>query len=370
MKAVILVGGEGTRLRPLTSNLPKPMIPLVNRPFLEHVLEYLKSYGITDVILSMCYRPDVIEGHFGNGAGFGVNLTYVVEEKPLGTAGGVKNVEQNLDGTSYIFNGDILTDLDLSAMLEYHRAKGAKATISLTPVEDPTAYGLVETEAEGAVIGFIEKPTWDRVTTNLINAGTYVVEPEIFRYVPPNQHYMFERGLFPVMLQVRDPLYGYPSNSYWIDIGTPQKYLTAHRDLLTGRMPKSLPGHRLYHNVWAGEGCDIHPSAKLTGPIVLGNGVRIGAGAALHGPVCIGDRSQVGRDSVIEDAVIWTDTVIQDHVTMKSCVVANHCVIEDNTWITQGAVVGDHCVIGAGNRLEQGIRIWPNRSIDPNSIAF
>ena len=370
MKAVILVGGEGTRLRPLTSNLPKPMIPLVNRPFLEHVIEYLKGYGITDLILSMCYRPDVIESHFGNGSAFGVNLTYVVEQKPLGTAGGVKNVEKHLDGTCYVFNGDILTDLDLGAMLAYHREKAAKVTISLTPVEDPTAYGLVEIEPEGAVTGFIEKPTWDRVTTNLINAGTYIVEPEVFRYVPPNQHYMFEHGLFPVMLQVQDPLYGYASNSYWIDIGTPQKYLNAHRDLLTGRMPKQLPGERLSHNVWVGEGCEIHSSAKLTGPIVLGNGVKIGPNSALHGPVCMGGGCQVGRDSVIEDAVIWANTVIHDHVTMKGCVVANDCVIEDNTWVTQGAVIGDHCSIGAGNRLEHGIRIWPSRSIEPNSIAF
>ena len=370
MKAVILVGGEGTRLRPLTCNLPKPMIPLVNRPFLEHVLDYLKKSGITDVILSMCYRPDVIESHFGNGSKFGVNLTYVVEQKPLGTAGGVKNVEQHLDETCFVFNGDILTDLDLPAMLEFHRTKGAKATISLTPVEDPTAYGLVETGPEGEVSGFIEKPTWDRVTTNLINAGTYVLEPEILRYVPPNQHYMFERGLFPVMLQVRDPMYGYPSNAYWIDMGTPQKYLTVHRDLLTGKTAKELPGRHLHHNIWVGEGCEIHPSAKLTGPVVLGNGVKIAANAALHGPVVMGNDCRVGRDSVIEDAVIWADTTVHDHVMMKGCVVASRCVVGDNTWITQGSVVGDECVIGAGNRLEHGIRVWPNRTIEPNSIAF
>lgn len=370
MQAVILVGGEGTRLRPLTCNTPKPMLPLVNRPFLEHVIDYLKSHGIDDIILSMCYRPDVIKGHFGDGTSFGARLTYEVEEAPLGTAGGVKNVERYLDGTFFVFNGDVLTDLDLGAMLEYHRRSGAKATIALTPVEDPTAYGLVETTSEGRVAQFVEKPTWDRVTTNMINAGTYILEPEVLHHVAPNVYYMFERGLFPLLLKLGDPIYAYPSNAYWLDIGTPQKYLTAHHDVLRAKIAAAMPGVRTRAGIWVGEGCTIHPSAELTPPISLGKRVSVGAGATLIGPIALGDDCCVGRDAVIEGAVVWRRSVIGDHATLSGCLVGAECTIAEGALLSGGAVVGDGCFVGAGNRLEHGIRVWPGKRIEPNSITF
>lgn len=370
MKAVILVGGEGTRLRPLTFTIPKPMIPLANRPFLEHVVEYLKSHGIDDIILSMCYRPDVIERHFGDGRGFGVKLTYVIESSPLGTAGGVKNVEKHLDGTFFVFNGDVLTDLDLTAMLRAHRDRGAKATLGLTPVEDPTAYGLVETHDDLRVKAFVEKPTWDRVTTNLINAGTYILEPEVLDHVPPDTFYMFERGLFPFLLQKGDPVYGFPSDAYWIDVGTPEKYLTVHRDLLSGRMSRALPGRRLGEGIWVGEGCDIDSSARLIGPIVLGDRVKIGEGTVLTGPLALGDNCTIGSHCTIEDAIVWPGTTIDSRVVMKHCVIGRNSAVGENSWIAQGAVVADRCTIGAGNRLEGAIKVSPNRSIEANTISF
>ncbi len=370
MKAVILVGGEGTRLRPLTVNAPKPMIPVLNRPFLEHVLDYLRRYGINDVILSMGYRSEVITNHFGDGRDFGVNLLYVHEETPLGTAGAVKNAEQHLDGTCFVFNGDILTSLDLGAMLEFHRQKKSMVTISLVPVEDPTAYGLVELDDDRRVQRFIEKPTWDRVTTNLVNAGTYIVEPEVFRYVPPKLYYMFEHGLFPVLLQTGDPMYGYPSNCYWIDIGTPQKYLGLHRDLLTGRAETVMPGKRLKEGVWVDAECDIDPTAHLVSPVVLGKGVAIGPHSTITGPVVMGDGCRVGRDSVVEDAVIWRETRVGNSVTMKTCVVGEGSQIDEHCWITGGAIIGDHCLVGANNKMEHAIRIWPGKSIGPGTITF
>jgi mannose-1-phosphate guanylyltransferase len=370
MKAVILVGGEGTRLRPLTVNAPKPMIPVVNKPFLEHVLEYLVKYGITDVILSMGYRSEVITNHFGDGSKFGVNLIYVHEDSPLGTAGAVKNAEEYLDGTCFVFNGDVLTSLDLGAMLEYHREKQAMVTIALTPVEDPTAYGLVELDDEGMVQRFIEKPTWDRVTTNLINAGTYIIEPEVFRYVPPKLYYMFEHGLFPVLLQTGDRMCGYPSNAYWIDIGTPQKYIGLHHDILFGRAEVNAPGRQIREGIWVENGCEIDPSAKLTSPIVLGRDVVIEANAVLTGPVVMGRGCHVGRGTVIEDAVIWQDTKIGNSVMMKNCVIGQGARIGDQCWITNGTIVADGCVIGSGNKLEHAIRIWPGRTIEPNTITF
>lgn len=370
MKAVILVGGEGTRLRPLTVNSPKPMIPVLNRPFLEHVLEYLRRNGINDVVLSMGYRSEVITNHFGDGSAFGVNLIYVHEDSPLGTAGAVKNAEQYLDGTCFVFNGDILTSLDLGEMLEFHRQKKAMVTISLTPVEDPTAYGLVELDDDHRVQRFIEKPTWDRVTTNLINAGTYIVEPEVFRYVPPKLYYMFEHGLFPVLLQTGDPIFGFPSNAYWIDIGTPQQYRGLHRDLLSGRAEATMPGRRVREGIWMDEDCEVDPSARLVGPVVLGRGVVVGAHSTLTGPVVMGPGGRVGRDSVLEDAVVWADTRIGNSVTMKACVVGAGSRVDDHCWITNGAIIGDGCAIGANNKLEHAIRIWPGKTIEPGTITF
>lgn len=370
MKAIILVGGEGTRLRPMTCNCPKPMIPVANKPFLVHVFDYLKMHGITDIILSMGYRSEVIENYFGDGSDFGINLIYVLEDKPLGTAGAAKNAEKYLDGTCFIFNGDILTDLDLNEMLKYHREKEAKVTIALTPVEDPTQYGLVERTTDGRIERFIEKPSWDRVTTNMINAGTYIVEPDVFRYVPPAVNYSFEHGLFLVLLQTSDPMYAYPSNAYWIDIGTPSKYITVHHDILLGQIKRPLSGEQIEEGVTAGEGCKIHPSAKLRGPILLGENVIVERNAVINGPAVIGDCCVIGAESIIEDAVIWKNTTIHSRVMLKKCVIAQDSIIEDGTWITDGAIVGDNVRIGSGNRLQSGIRIWSGKTIEPNAITF
>lgn len=370
MKAVILVGGEGTRLRPLTYTIPKPMIPLANRPFLEHVIEYLKSHGIDDIVLSMCYRPDVIERHFGDGRRFGIRLTYVVEESPLGTAGGVKNVEKHLDDTFFVFNGDVLTDLDLTEMLKSHRARGAKATLGLTPVEDPTAYGLVETHDDLRVKAFVEKPTWDRVTTNLINAGTYVLEPEVLDHVPPDTFYMFERGLFPFLLQRGDPVYAFPSDAYWIDVGTPEKYLTVHHDLLSGKTTRPLSGKALKPGVWVGDGCRVDASAKLVPPIVLGERVRVEEEAKLIGPLVLGDDCVVGSHSTVEDAIVWAGTRIGSHVVLRHCIVGGRAIVGDRAWITQGAVIADGCTIGDDNRLEGPVKVMPNRIIEARTITF
>jgi mannose-1-phosphate guanylyltransferase len=370
MKAVILVGGEGTRLRPLTCNTPKPMLPLINRPLLEHVVTYLRGHGIDDIILSMCYRPDVIKEHFGDGTSLGARLTYEVETEPLGTAGGVKNVERHLDDTFFVFNGDILTDLDLGAMLEFHRSRGSKATISLTPVEDPTAYGLVETTTDGRVKQFVEKPSWDRVTTNMINAGTYVLEPDVLQHIPPNAYHMFERGLFPFLLQRGDPLYGYPSNAYWLDIGTPQKYLTAHHDALTAKVAVAMSGTRARESVWLGEGCMIDPSARLVPPIVLGRHVRVQAKATLVGPLSVDDECTIGREALLEGAVVWRRTTIGDGSKLKNCLIGTDCLIAEGVTLSGGAVIADGVTIGTGNRLEHGIRVWPGKNIEPNAITF
>ncbi len=370
LQAVILVGGEGTRLRPLTCNRPKPMLPVINRPFLEHVLEYLKANGISDVILSMGYKSDVIESHFGDGSKFGVNLVYVVESSPLGTAGGVKNVERYISGTCFVFNGDILTDLDLRAMLHAHRAKGSTVTIALTPVDNPSAYGLVLTEADNRVTAFIEKPSPEQVTTNLINAGTYILEREVLDRVPANEYYMFERGLFPSLLHDGVLVSGYPSPAYWIDIGTPEKYLRVNRDVLHAAISLPTPWSVATDRISMGENCRIAPSARITGPVVIGNDVSLDEECVIVGPSIIGDGTRLGRGSEVEDAIIWQQVSTGARVKLKSCVLADFTRVGDDVHVVGGAVIGDRCSIGSGNHLANGARIWPDKTIESNAISF
>ena len=244
MKAVILVGGQATRLRPLTSNAPKAMLPVLNIPFLEYVIRYLSKHRIKDIILAQGYLAQPIESYLGDGSRLGVKLTYVVEDTPLETAGAVKNAEKYLGETCLMLNGDIFSDLDITAMIEHHRERKAKATIALTPVDDPTSYGLVETGARGRISQFLEKPSRSQVTTNMINAGTYLLEPEILAQIPPQTKVSIEREVFPLLLEQGKPVYAYPSSAYWMDTGTPEKYLRLHRDLLSGKSSQYTPPQR------------------------------------------------------------------------------------------------------------------------------
>ncbi len=370
MKAVILVGGLGTRLRPLTCNTPKPMIPLVNRPFIEHMLLRLRDQGIDEVILAVQYLANQFEAALGDGSRLGIKLHIIPEPEPRGTAGAVKNVEHLLGETCFVFNGDLLTDLDLNAMLEFHREKGSKATISLTPVEDPTQFGLVEMENDYKIQRFLEKPRPEDVTTNLINAGTYILEPDIFRYVPPNEFYMFERGLFPVLLQTGDPLYGFASRSYWSDIGTPQTYLEVSHDILIGRVDCDIPGQEIESRVWVENGADIHESAQIIGPVVFGPEVRVGRGTRIIGPVVLGKGCQIGTDVIIENSVLWENNTIEEGASLRSCVIGRGNTIGTKTFITGGTIISDDCNIGRDNKLDHRVKIWPGTKIQDQGISF
>ena len=369
IKAVILAGGEGTRLRPLTSSIPKPMVPVVNRPFLEHMIDLLKAHQVTDIILTLCYLPDLIRRHFGDGSDFGVRLTYVVEDCPLGTAGAVKNVEEHLSDTFLVINGDVFTDLDLSAMIALHREKGAVATIALTPVDNPTNYGVVETDYRGRVRRFIEKPSWDVVTTNMINAGFYLLGKEALQHIPQGSYFMFERGLFPLLLRLGAPFYSYASRGYWIDIGTPEHYLQLNRDLILGRKGPP-PGQKMANGIYLGEGCNIHPLAQIAGPVVLGKGCTIGRGVRLTGPVAMGDGCSVRDDTIIEGVVLWRGVKVGERVTMRNCIVGDNALIGDGVWVTEGAILGDSVIVGSGNRLSHGMRVWPGKALPPESVSF
>ncbi|MBI2861132.1 MAG: NDP-sugar synthase [Chloroflexi bacterium] len=349
MKAVILVGGEGTRLRPLTCNIPKAIVPVLNRPFLEHQLLYLRRHGVTDVILAMGYLPDPVRECLGNGSQLGVKLTYLVESSPMGTAGAVKNAGQLLDGPFLVLNGDIITGIDLSAMIAQHRDSGARVSIALTPVDNPTVFGVVETDGQGRVRRFLEKPGWDQVTTNLINAGIYMLEPEVLGMVPPSTRSMFERDVFPALVEAGDPVFAFPSDAYWIDIGTPEKYLQAHRDLLQG---------------WGGEvrmdgKSQVHPSARIEGPALIGEGCIIGRDVRIKGAV-IGPCCRVGEGARLEEAVLWRGVQVAEGALLSNCVAGDAASIGCGCHVPPGCIIGDGVRIEPESRLERGYRLWPD----------
>ncbi len=343
LKAVILVGGEGTRLRPLTCNMPKPMTPLLNRPFLEHTIAYLKKYQGEDIILALSYLPQAVQDYFGDGRNLGVRLTYTVEESPLGTAGAVKNAEQYLDGTFIVLNGDIFTDLNLADMLAFHRAKGAQATIALTRVDNPCAFGVVETDSDGRVQCFIEKPSPDQVTTHWINAGIYILEPEVLGQVPANSHYMFEKGLFPLLLELGKPVYGYPFGGYWMDMGTPEKCLQLNCDLL-GRAARSTLINNL-SEVCYGEDVTIHPSVEIVGPVIIGSRCTINQGVRITGPAVIGSDCLIGEGARIERTVVWSGSRVGAGAVLRECIIGYDATVADNARLIECTVVGDHEVV-------------------------
>jgi mannose-1-phosphate guanylyltransferase len=360
MKAVILVGGEATRLLPLTCNTPKVMVPVLNTPFLEHVIHYLSEHQINDIILAQRHLSKPIQSYFGNGSQFGVRLTNTVEDTPLGTAGAVKNAEKYLDDTFLVLNGDIFTDLDIMAMVGFHLEREAKVTIALTPVDDPTSYGLIETNAQGRVTRFLEKPKWSEVTSNMINAGTYVLEPEVLSQIPQQANFSFERGLFPLLLHQGEPIYACPSSAYWIDIGTPEKYFQLHRDLFSGSSTRHS-GPR--GEVLVGEQSYIHPTAQIRGPVVIGNNCAIGYKVKLTGPVVIGSGGTILEDSVIEESIIWRNAQLGQRVSLKNSIVADYCRLNDNCSI-EGSILGDNVTVGIGYKLEPGSKIWPGTIVE------
>ncbi|MGE0885560.1 MAG: sugar phosphate nucleotidyltransferase [Blastocatellales bacterium] len=340
MQALILAGGEGTRLRPLTIYTPKPVVPIVNRPFLYYQIDLLKRAGIEEITLSLSYQPNKIADIFGEGDEYGVKIYYTVEASPLGTAGAYKNAQEHLTQTAVIFNGDVLTDINIADVVAYHREKNAAATIVLTPVENPSAYGLVETETDGRVRRFLEKPKLEEITCNTINAGLYVLEPRILDYIPAGEKFSFEYQLFPALLQNNEPFYAYTMSDYWLDIGTPQRYLQANDDLINGRI-KSFevdrkpvnpngegdpvkvdarsvvdpscsikPGVEIINSV-VGANCVIEDRVKIENSVLLA-GVHISKAAEIRNSI-IGKSSIIGRNTKIEGATLGDKSTLTDY---------------------------------------------------------
>jgi mannose-1-phosphate guanylyltransferase len=328
MKAVILVGGEGTRLKPLTDNTVKAMMPVLNKPFIQYVLEHLKYHHIDTVILAMGYKPDSIKSYFDAQSIPGINLIYSVEADPLGTAGAVKNAQEyiNEDETFFVLNGDIFTDMNFTDILSFHRVKQAKATIALTPVDDPTHFGVVESDTQHKVKRFIEKPDSQEVTTNLINAGIYILEAEVLDRIPHGKWSMFERDIFPQLAAEGEPVYGYIENSYWIDMGTPDKYTQLNFDLLSGKCAsiKMKPDE-----IVIGPQSNVHPEVTITGPVYIDTGCTIGKNVTLTGPLVIGKDCVVNDGATVEKSVIWQNVRIGEDAKVSSSIVIDGSIIEE-----------------------------------------
>jgi len=369
LKAVILVGGQGTRLRPLTLGTPKPMVPVANKPFVSYVMEHLKNHDIGEVIFSMGYLPDGIKAYFGDGSEFGLKVTYVVEDRPLGTAGAVKNVEEHVrDGDFLVLNGDILTDLDITSLIEFHKEKNATGTIALTPVDDPTAYGLVRIGSEGDVLGFLEKPSWDQIDTNLINAGTYVLKSEVFDLIPEGTEYSFERGVFPRL--VGKGLFGFRSDSYWMDIGTPEKYLQANYDILEKNVETNISACLNQDFVCVQGKIDLETGAKLVPPVIIGEGSRIMAGARVGRMAIIGAGCTIESGSIVEESILQDGCTLKENVTVRRSIVGKGASLGSGTVVSGGAIIGEDAVIEGDNMLTNHIRIYPGTVIREGSIKF
>jgi mannose-1-phosphate guanylyltransferase len=366
MQALILAGGEGTRLRPLTSTVPKPVVPLVDRPFIAFMLDWLRGHGVDDVIMSCGFLASGVRNVLGDGGAYGVRLRYMEEPRPLGTGGALKFAESLLDERFLMLNGDVLTDLDVSAQLALHEQRGARATLALTPVEDPSAYGLVRTTADGAVTGFVEKPAPDQVDTHNISAGIYVLERSVLELLAPDQPASIERDVFPRL--VGDGLYAYVGEGYWLDIGTPERYLEGTFDILEGTVATAVT-----ERMGAGFVC-IEPGTDNAGRVIpsalVERDCRIGAGARIGGRVVLESGVSVGHDTTIERAVVLQGSSIGANCRLSGCIVAGGVVIGDNTHVEGLAVLGEGVTIGAGNVVTNGARIFPGVTIPDGGLLF
>jgi mannose-1-phosphate guanylyltransferase len=351
MKAVILVGGLGTRLRPLTLNVPKCMVPVLNKPFLEHILGRLRKFGICEVILAMSHLAPPIQKYFGDGGDFGIDLRYVIEKSPLGTAGAARNALGYIDDACVIMNGDIFTDLDITKMEKSHRSNGAAVTIALTAVANPQAYGLVETKGS-RVVRFLEKPGPEQISTNMINAGTYIIEPRILAGVAEGAAVSFERDVFPSLISTGQPVFSFADNSYWIDIGSPQKYLQLNTDLIAGRATSALEVK------FSVDFDDRYPGALISGKIVIGENCDIGCEALIKGPSVIGDSCYIGAGSIIENTILWPNVVLGGNCNLNASIIAGHSEVGPGSSL-DSVVVGDNILLPPGYNLSTG-QIWPD----------
>ncbi len=364
MKAVIMAGGEGTRLRPQTSNLPKPMLPLVGRPMMEHIVSLLRHHGITDIVVTVAFLPNAIRNYFGDGSELGVRMSYATEESPLGTAGSVRNAREQLTERFLVISGDVLTDIDLTSAIEFHEKNGALATIALCSVENPLEFGIVITREDGTIERFLEKPGWGQVFSDTINTGIYVLEPEIFDRIPQGRSVDFSGEVFPDVLQAREPLYGYVADGYWEDVGTTAAYLQAHHDILDGKVDVEVSGFELRPGIWVGKGSSIDASVRIDGPAFIGENCTIDRDVRLGPYTTIGANTQVAPRAEVERSVIGENSYLGAAVRVEGAVLGRASELRTGSRIEPGAVLGEGCLVGAHAEVRSDVKVYPYKVVE------
>jgi mannose-1-phosphate guanylyltransferase / phosphomannomutase len=369
MRAVLMAGGSGTRLRPLTCDLPKPMVPVLNKPIAEHIMNLLRQHQIREVVATLHYLPDAMRDYFQDGNDFGIEITYAVEEdQPLGTAGCVKNISELLDDTFLVISGDSITDFDLQAAIAFHRKKKAKATIILTRVPNPVEFGVVITDSEDRIRRFLEKPSTSEIFSDTVNTGTYILEPEVLNYLPPDRECDFSKDLFPLLLEKGEAIYGYIAEGYWCDVGHLDAYREAQYDALQGKVKINFNYKERTPGVWVGLNTYIDPSAKIEKPVIIGSNCRIGARVNIEGGTVIGDNVTIGADADLKRPIIWNGVTIGEEAHLSACVIARGTRVDRRAHILEGAVVGSLSTVGEEAQISPGVRVWPSKRIEPGAI--
>lgn len=366
MKAVIMAGGFGTRLRPLTANMPKPMVPMAGKPVMEHIINLLRKYDITDIVTNLFFQSEQIESYFGDGSKWGVKMTYVKAEADFGTAGSVKNAEKHLDAPFIIISGDVLTDFDLGQAIEFHHRKKAKATMVLTRVENPLSYGIVITNKSDKIERFLEKPGWGQVFSDTVNTGIYILQPEVLQMIPVKTEFDFSKDLFPQMLKKNMPLYGYIAPGYWRDIGNIEEYFVAHQDVFDGKVNIEFGGKPLDQpeaRLTIGENTIISPGAEFSGTVVLGNNVRIGPRVKIFQSV-IGDNSIVGRDAALNRVVGWDMVSVGPRANISEAILCRNTIVGEESTIEENCILSDNSRVGDGCWIKRNVKIWPNKEVE------
>jgi mannose-1-phosphate guanylyltransferase / phosphomannomutase len=364
VKAVIMAGGEGTRLRPQTSNLPKPMLPLVGRPMMEHIVSLLRRHGINDIVVTVAFLPNAIRSYFGDGSELGVRMVYATEETPLGTAGSVRNAKDELTERFVVISGDVLTDIDLTSVIAFHDKNQALATIALSAVENPLEFGIVITREDGSIERFLEKPGWGQVFSDTINTGIYVLEPEILDAIPAGRSVDFSSEVFPGVLEDGGPIFGAVADGYWEDVGTTAAYLKAHEDILDGRVRVDVSGFELRPGVWVGKGSSIAPSVRIVAPVFIGENCTIDADAVLGSYTTIGANTRIAERGEVQRSVIGENAYLGPSVRVEGAVLGRSCDLRTGVRCEPGSVVGESCLIGAHAEIRSDVKVYPSKVVE------
>ncbi|MGJ5674798.1 MAG: sugar phosphate nucleotidyltransferase [Nostochopsis sp.] len=369
MRAVLMAGGSGTRLRPLTCDLPKPMVPILNRPIAEHIINLLRRHDITEIVATLHYLPDALRDYFQDGSDFGVQITYSVEEdQPLGTAGCVKNIAELLDETFLVISGDSITDFDLTAAIEFHKQKKSKATLILTRVPNPIEFGVVITDEDHRICRFLEKPSTSEIFSDTVNTGAYILEPEVLEYLPANTESDFSKDLFPLLLAKGEPMYGYIAKGYWCDVGHLDAYREAQYDALEQKVNLDFPYQEQSSGVWIGQNTYIDPTAKIEAPVVIGDNCRIGARVHIEPGTVIGDKVTIGADANLKRPIVWNGAIIGEEAQLSACVISRGTRVDRRAHVLEAAVVGSLSTVGEEAQISPGVRVWPSKKIDSGAI--